>query len=115
MINRKLQIAFYCNDSNHEPVREWLKELPKIDRKVIGEDIKTIELGWPLGMPLVRHLEKGIWEIRSRMSDKKIARLLFFLDKDTLILAHGFIKKTRATPKKELEIVRKRKRDYFSN
>ena len=43
-----------------EPVRVWLKELPVEERKLIGEDIKTVQYRWPLGMPLVRHLGSGL-------------------------------------------------------
>ena len=39
-------------DSGREPVREWLKEMPSKDRKTIGEDVKTLQFGWPVGMPL---------------------------------------------------------------
>jgi phage-related protein len=62
--NFRLQVVFYKSDSGKEPVRDWLKKLDKEDRKVIGEDIKTVQFGWPLGMPLVRKIEKGLWEVR---------------------------------------------------
>jgi len=71
-----------------------LKGLPAQDRKTIGEDIKTVQFGWPLGMPLVAHLESDIWEVRIKL-DNRIARVLFVMDKHTMILLHGFIKKSR--------------------
>jgi len=40
-----------------------LKGLSAQDKKTIGEDIKTVQFGWPLGMPLVDHLEGDIWEV----------------------------------------------------
>ena len=49
-----LDVRFYATELGAEPVREWLKLLPAIDRKTVGEDIKTVQFGWPLGMPLVR-------------------------------------------------------------
>jgi len=55
-----LDVRLFMTDAGSEPVREWLKSLPAIERKVIGEDIKTVQLGWPLGMPLVRNLGDGI-------------------------------------------------------
>ena len=87
-----LDVRFFANDLGTEPVRDWIKSLPPIDRKTIGEDIKTVQLGWPLGMPLVRSLGLGIWEIRIRL-DNRIARVLFILDGATMVLLHGFIKK----------------------
>jgi len=46
-------------------VREWLKSLSAEDRKRIGEDIKTGEFGWPVGMPVCRFMGGGIYEVRS--------------------------------------------------
>ena len=67
----------------------------------MGEDIKTVQLGWPLGMPLVRNLGSGMWEVRIRL-DNRIARVLFILDGATMVLLHGFIKKQQETPKPDL-------------
>src|SRR5437879_516805 len=71
-----LSVAFFRTTSRNEPVREWLKSLPREERRIIGEDIKTVQFGWPLGMPLVRKLDKGLWEVRSRLPDR-IARVIF--------------------------------------
>ena len=88
-------------------MRDWLKALPVAERKIIGEDIKTVQFGWPLGMPLVAHLESGIWEVRTRLSTR-IARVLFVLDRDVIVLLHGFIKKEQKTPKPELDLAKER-------
>jgi len=73
-------------DAGGEPVRDWLKDLPVVDRRTIGEDIKTVQFGGPLGMPLVAHLESGIWEVRTRLNNR-IARVLFVLDGDVMVLS----------------------------
>ena len=52
-----LSVNFFATEAGSEPVREWLKDLSAQDRKTIGEDIKTVQFGWPLGMPLVDHIE----------------------------------------------------------
>jgi len=54
-----LEVVFYRTESGKEPVREWLKALNKQDKQAIGGDIKTIQYGWPLGMPVVRKMEPG--------------------------------------------------------
>ena len=54
-----LSVAFFRTTSGNEPVRAWLKSLSREERRVIGEDIRTVQFGWPLGMPLVRKLDKG--------------------------------------------------------
>ena len=78
-----------------------------IDRKIIGEDIKTVQFGWPLGMPPVGHLDANIWEVRIRL-DNRIARVLFALEGRTMVLLHGFIKKQQATPKPDLGLAKDR-------
>ena len=60
-----------------------------------------------MGMPLVAHLDNGIWEVRSRLSTR-IARVLFVLDGDIMVLLHGFIKKEQKTPKPELDLAKER-------
>lgn len=102
-----LDVRFFRTDAGTEPVREWLKELPAIDRKTIGEDIKTVQFGWPLGMPLVDHLGGDIWEVRIRVGNR-IARILFAVDGQTMVLLHGFIKKQQKTPGPELDLARDR-------
>lgn len=89
-------------------MREWLKGLEREHRKVIGEDIKTVQFGWPLGMPLVRKLEAGLWEIRSHLR-QGIARVLFTVAENKIILLHGFIKKSKKTPPTDLETARRRR------
>ena len=107
-----LSVRFYSSASGTQPVRDWLRELPAEARKAIGEDIKTVQLGWPLGMPLVRKMEAGLWEIRSHIPDG-FARVLFTMADATLVLLHGFIKKSRETPKTDLQIARQRKAEVI--
>ena len=102
-----LPVVFYQSLAGREPVREWLKGLSSEDRKLIGGDIKTVQYGFPLGMPLVRKLKPKLWKIRSTLPDR-IARTLFTIDKDHIILLHGFIKKSQKTPAEDLELALKR-------
>ena len=104
-----LNTSFFRSDSGNEPVREWLKTLPAADRRIMGEDIKTVQFGWPLGMPLVRRLDSGIWEIRVKL-ENRIARILFFLEGSTMVILHGFIKKQQTTPKQDLDLAKERLR-----
>ena len=104
-----LNTSFFRSDSGNEPVREWLKTLPAADRRNMGEDIKTVQFGWPLGMPLVRRLDSGIWEIRVKL-ENRIARILFSLEGSTMVILHGFIKKQQTTPKQDLDLAKERLR-----
>ena len=75
-------------------MREWLKALPPEEGRIIGHDLKTAQYGWPLGMPLIRKLEPGLWEVRTRLGDR-IARVIITVEGDTMVLLHGLIKKGR--------------------
>ena len=105
---KKLPAAFYATANGNEPVREWLKDLNAEDRRRVGEDIATAEFGWPVGMPLCRSLGQGLYEIRSDISDRRIARVIFAVIGAQMVLLHGFVKKTQKTPKPDLDLARKR-------
>ena len=102
-----LEVVFFKTGAGTEPVRDWLKALSATDRKTMGENIKTVQFGWPLGMPLVDHLGGDIWEVRSRL-DTRIARTLFATEGDTMVLLHAFIKKQQQTPKSDLDLAKER-------
>jgi phage-related protein len=87
-----------------------LLDLSREDRRVLGRDVKTAQYGWPIGMPLVRKLEPGLWEVRCRVASG-IARVLFTVDGDTMVLLHGFVKKSQKTPTNDLETARRRLAD----
>jgi len=107
---KRLPACFYRSDSGREPVREWLRGLEPEDRKVIGEDIKDDEFSWPIGMPLVRSLGRELWEVRSSLPRGSIARVLFCVAHERMILQHGFIKKAEKTPKHDIDLAFKRKK-----
>jgi len=103
----RLQVFFYRTSGGAEPAREWLKALPAEERKIIGDNLKTAQFGWPLGMPLIRKLEAGLWEVRSRLPHR-IARVIFTVEGDRMVLLHGFIKKSQKTPVEDLQLARQR-------
>lgn len=91
-------------------MREWLKTLDPADRHLIGEDIKDVEFAWPIGLPLVRSLGQGLWEVRSDLTGGRTARVIFAVHEQRMVLLHAFIKKTRATPHADLAVARVRRR-----
>jgi phage-related protein len=111
---RPLKVVFFKTDAGNEPVREWLKGLPKEGCKIIGTDILTVQYAWPVGRPLVDNLGDGVWEVRSRLNNR-IARTLFAVVDEEIVLLHGFIKKQQKTPQDELDLAKKRKRQYLEN
>ncbi len=106
----KLKAVFYAEPGSEppsQPVREWLKKLPQHERAEIGSDIQAVQFGWPLGLPLVRHLKGDLWEVRSSLANR-IARVVFAVRDDTIVLLHGFIKTTQKTPADDLALAEKR-------
>ncbi len=106
-IEKKLIVVFYKEDSGREPVRIWLKGLEKHETRKIGEDLQTLQYQWPIGMPLVDNLGKGLWELRTRL-DTRISRIIFVVKNDCIFLLHGLIKKTEKTPPQDIKLATKR-------
>ena len=112
MNQKKINATFWVNVNGNEPVRDWLKSLDGEERKIIGGDIKTIELGFPIGMPVCRPMGDSLYEVRSDLPDKKISRVLFCVEGSVMLLLHGFIKKERKTPKSDLDLAKKRRSEF---
>jgi len=108
-----LPIHFYRSKNGREPVRDWLKEIGRPDTIVIGEDIRMVQTGWPVGLPVCRLLGEGLYEVRSSLPNGRIARILFCFHNKTIVLLHGFIKKTQKIPAGDLHLAKER-RDNIS-
>lgn len=106
-ISPTLVVRFFRTELGNEPVREFLRDLAAEDRKLIGEDIKTAQFGWPIGMPLIRKLNAGLWEVRSYINDG-IARVIFTVIDSQMVLLHAFIKKSQRTPATDLNTAKTR-------
>ena len=102
-----LGCVFFETERGNQPVRDFLLQQQSEDRKIIGADIFAVQEGFPLGYPLVEKVDKDIWEIRSIVTNG-ISRIFFTLHKETMILLHGFTKKSRKIPKQEHKTVRER-------
>jgi phage-related protein len=113
MIDRakKIVARFYASASGRRPVREWLLELSRDDRAIIGRDIQKVEFGWPIGMPYCRSLGQGLWEVRSDLPGGRIARVVFCIASGEMVLLHGFEKKTQKTPPQDIDLALRRKRE----
>ena len=111
---KRLAVHFYRSLGGADLVRDWLKSLSAGDRQILGRDLRLVELGWPLGMPLCRPLGGGLWELRSSLSGSRIARVLFCATRGQMVLLHGFIKKTQKTPQAELNLARARQKEIES-
>lgn len=103
---KQFPARFFESDAGNQPVRDWLLSLSAEDRKIIGDDIRTAEFGWPVGMPLCRSIkgQNGLWEIRSNLNGGRIARVFFCAHEGNMVLLQGFIKKSRATQDREIAV-----------
>lgn len=110
-MQKRLDAVFFRTGAGNEPVREWLKAMPKDERKALGEDIAYVQYKWPLGKPRVDHSRGSVWEIRTNLG-ARIARTLFAVAGERMILLHGFIKKTRRTSPDDIKLAEKRLKEW---
>ena len=112
-LEKKLPAAFYRSLSDTEPVRDWIKALDARDQKLIGQDIATLEFCWPVAQPKCKPVKgrKGLWEIRSNISSKRIARILFCIHNNEMVLLHGFVKKSQKTLERDLNLAMSRMKE----
>ena len=111
---KPISLAFWRSATGREPVREWLKELSREDKRTIGRDIAKVQFGWPIGLPLCRPLSGGLWEVRSSLTTRREVRVFFAFHDETLIVLHAIIKKTRKTPAEDLTLARQRLKEIQS-
>ena len=111
---KRLPAKFFRSEGGVEPVKEWLKTLDREDCRIIGSDIKDVEFSFPIGLPLCRSLSgyKDLWEVRSKITRGRIARVIFYISNGEMILLHGFVKKSQKTPKKEIDLAVKRQKEH---
>lgn len=110
---KRVPAIFYRTEAGNEPLRDWLRSLEADDRRRIGADVKLAEYGWPIGMPTCRKMGGGLYEIRSDLTSGRTARVLFYIDaRGRMVLLHGFLKKSCATPGDELALARANKQRH---
>lgn len=108
---QKIELVFYRTESGNEPARKWLQGLDRASRQAIGDDLRRLQFGWPMGMPLVRSLGRGLFELRSALPGKMTARLFFCFHAGEIYVLHGFIKKSRKLLEGELKLAIERKKE----
>lgn len=108
---QRIELVFYQTEAGHASVRDWLLRLPEVNRRKIGQDLQRVQFRWPIGMPLVRPLGKGLFEVRTPLPDHTVARILICFHRGDLYALHGFIKKAQKAPAADLELARKRQKE----
>jgi phage-related protein len=108
----RIPVVFYRTASGTEVVKEWLRKLDEEARSAIGQDLMRVQYRWPVGMPLCRPLGDKLWELRSSLPGNRIARMIFSVAGDRIVVLHGFIKKTQKTPTEDLALARRRATEF---
>ena len=111
---RPIPLVFWRSTTGREPVREWLNELSREDKRTIGRDLAKVQYGWPVGLPLCRPLSDGLWEVRASLPSKREARVFFGFHDSVLIALHAMIKKSQKTPPEDLALARQRFKELQS-
>jgi len=108
-----MKVTFYKTAAGNEVVLDFIRQQPTGDRRVIGQDLKVVELGYPVGMPLCKHIKDDLWEVRSSLPSKREARLIYYFDskRQMIVVLSGFIKTTRSTPKREIDLAQRRRKE----
>lgn len=109
------KVDFYRRLDGTKPVGEFIKSLNlKMKAKVVADLHILEEYGNMAREPLSKELNDGIFEIRT-IEGNDIVRILYFFDKGRIIIAtNGFVKKQQKTPKKEIDLAKQRRMDYYS-
>jgi len=90
----------------------WFRHRSKLFYRVAPErELTAVRRGWPLGRPLVGSLKNGLWEVRSSLPSKRMARLILCFHDQVLVVLHGFIKKTQKTPADDLALAKRRMKE----
>lgn len=110
----KFEIELY-EYNNKEPVKDFILEQDIKMQAKIFHNLELLELeGNFLREPYSKHLEDGIFELRTQVSNNITRILFFFVVGQKIILTNGFVKKTQKTPAKEIELAKKRRNEYLN-
>ena len=107
-------VEFYTDPKGRSPVEEFLNSLPSRDRDHVVQFLLLLqERGVRLRAPYVRHLQGKLWELRVRTRGSAYRIIYFAHTGQRFILLHGFVKKTRRTPRQALETAEQRRTDFL--
>lgn len=107
------QVEFYEKENGDIPVENFLNSLDiKMRNKILMILNVLQEKGNQLREPYSKHLEDGIFEVRGKVSTD-ISRVLYFYHNGKIIMTNGFVKKSSKTPKTEIALAKKYRKEYL--
>lgn len=109
----QVQVVFFKKSDKRVPIKDWLDELTKKDRRKCLERIERLrEQGHELDRPFAAYLEDGIYELRVKSGKVNYRMLYFFHGGRAVVITHGLVKKTQKVPLKEIERAVERKLEF---
>lgn len=108
-------IEYYESETGKVPVAEFIDSLNVKSRAKVARTLDLLEqFGTNLSMPYAKHLEKQLWELRTRYGTNRYRIIYFLASGRTFVLLHGFTKKSGPIPKRDMELAQGRQADYLS-
>lgn len=108
------KVEFYHTSDGCEPVSDFLNTLDlKLRAKMTGLIDILQEEGNNLREPYTKPLEDGIFELRARQGTNLARSLFFFYYEGRIIITNGFVKKTKKTPRSEIETAKRYREDFY--
>ncbi|MDJ0535277.1 MAG: type II toxin-antitoxin system RelE/ParE family toxin [Xenococcaceae cyanobacterium MO_207.B15] len=113
---QRWKIEFYQSPNGNPVVYDWfLKQEPKVKARFAQIFDLLQDKGTSVGMPYVRPIvNTKLYEIRVEQSTNIYRIFYFAYTGQRFILLHGFQKKTQKTPKKEIELAEKRRKEFLA-
>ncbi len=113
MASKKFEVVFYETADKQCPVEEFMIGLePKMRAKLAGILKILQDTGPLLREPYSKALGDGIFEVRGKVGSNITRVLYFFYYDGKIVLTNGFVKKTSKTPKREIVLAKKYRKDY---
>lgn len=107
-------LRFFRRGRGDEPVRDFLRALPKAARIEAGAALLDLEESGPrLRRPGAAYLRDGIYELRFN-SERVEYRILYFFDAQEVVLTNAFVKKTTKVLTGEIERAIRRREQWAS-
>ena len=112
-VKNLFEIESYRLENGKSPVEDFIRSL---DKKMQAKALAAIDIlseyGNELREPYSKSMGEGLFELRIKFSSDISRIFYFFVVNNKIILTNGFVKKTVKTPKAEIELARKYKKDY---
>lgn len=109
----KWEIEFYQDSQGNIPVQDFISQQPtKVKAKFIHYIDMLQDFGLSLGQPYVKKLKDDVWELKDTLQFKLLPYIIFCNQWSQIHFSTYFFKKTKETPKSEIEVAKYRINDY---